>query len=85
MKDLSIKMIVDEIGYEFSFNRIIASGSIKYFVTAKNEFNKSFAFEMKRYYNTWKLVQPVPEWLLNIEPELNSFINEHAEQQQTQS
>jgi hypothetical protein len=67
-----------DVFYTFYFTEIRLSTGLKYFVRTKNPKKENIFFEIIQDPNgKWKLVQPVPDWILARESDLLSIIELH--------
>ena len=64
----------------FSFSQVERIDSVKYHVTVVEDKKLLTAFEMRKAANeSWKIVQPAPEWVLEVEPTLSTLIQSHMQ------
>lgn len=75
MSDFTLSIHVSDIPYTFSFIYIKTPGAEKYFVRADN-FSDMVSFELKKNYaGNWKVVEPAPPWIVDMEASFSEIIN----------
>lgn len=72
-------IMVDGKLREFYFTKVVTLTETRYYITATDEFNKLFTFNMIKNDDVrWGFKESghLPGWILNLEDELSDFINE---------
>ena len=75
MRDFKVSIPIGRMRYHFDFTSIQLPGEKKYFIAASNSSGDLFHFEMvKNNDGQWVVIEPVPEWIREIEPTLSRLI-----------
>ena len=78
MRDFKISTPVGRMRYQFDFRSVQLPGEKKYFIRASNSIGELFHFEMvKNNDRQWVVVEPVPEWVREIESTLSRLIEQN--------
>ncbi|MGZ5190866.1 MAG: hypothetical protein ACXWCZ_07570 [Flavisolibacter sp.] len=66
---------------EFHFNRIFTVSGLRYHVSVKSISNKSHYFMMQEKNGNWMFSDDsaIPQWILQVENELQKAIKEHLQ------
>ena len=75
MFNFTVPITVSNGNYVFAFTRIESPSAEKYFVNVQQGPGNIAAFEMKKNYNgAWRVTEPVPEWIREMETALSDLI-----------
>ena len=75
MRDFNEIIQVGSIAWNFKFSKVVTPVGEKYFVTVLEGPNSISSFEMKNSgYGNWVIVQPAPQWITNLQTELDRTI-----------
>jgi hypothetical protein len=78
MTDFNQWKHVGGVAWNFKFTKVFTPGGEKYFISVLDQQNIIASFEMKdKGYGTWVIVQPAPQWITNLQTELDSIIKTH--------
>ena len=72
-------LIPKGIYIKFSFNRIYTVNGYIFLVFAIQRDNNHFVIRMQSFLGVWKIVNKVPDWLLEVEQELATEISHHID------
>ena len=63
----------------FFFNRIYTANGTKYHVSVMDKYNESYFFIMENKDGSWKIINApkLPDWIMNLEEQLEHAILEH--------
>ena len=64
--------------YLFTFQKVICSGSQKFFVSVQLEKDQVTSFEIKETGGDWHLIQPVRPFILALEKTLVEIVKRHT-------
>jgi hypothetical protein len=72
-------LVRDKFNPEFLFNRIYTVDGVRYHVSVMDADRHVFAFNMEEKYGRWKIINApkIPDWIMNIEKELEDAIFEN--------
>ncbi|MFL5740208.1 MAG: hypothetical protein ACJ75B_08320 [Flavisolibacter sp.] len=79
MPSFTADFFIDDVKFQFQFNKISTPNGRKYFVNAINEQNRKYSFVMEQNDREWRIVNApkLPERILNIENELSTIIKDN--------
>ncbi|HWJ92922.1 MAG TPA: hypothetical protein VNR87_17535 [Flavisolibacter sp.] len=77
MKNFKEKLAVENGNYELEFIRIRAPRGWKFFISLSRGGELLVSFDMVEDGHTWKIVPPVPQWVLEKETALSEIIKNH--------
>ena len=72
-------LTVDGNHYQLLFKKTELSQKPSYFIIVKSSFKESFSFEIARERGRWKVLRPVPAWVLECETQLIDIIKMETE------
>lgn len=77
MSEFTLPLAVSGHIYIFRFTPISGGEADKYFINAQPTSGGAVCFEMKKnYLGRWKVLQPVPAHMAEMEERLSDFIND---------
>lgn len=60
---------------EFEFTEVLCPSDPKYFVKVFKDYELVTTFEMKEHYSKWEIIPPAPEWISEVQPQLERAIH----------
>ena len=67
---------------DFFFNRIHTASGIRFHVSVVDRFSRNYFFIMENKEGSWKIINApkLPDWIMNLEEQLEHAILEHIEE-----